>query len=411
MCKCGGARSLPRFSATARGGSSAADAVLPSLAARDDIGRLLALARSRQPEARAELTARLSKLGFVTLGQRKCVELSLLKLGVPPPLEPPPPGRVQPVGAGPWIVCAHFRENVSWMLPLLASRPNLRIIVYDCGVEPLPSELATYPRFELRNKRGPLAPVPFFYGVFDYCSRDYDSLPDYTLFLHGHDTAWHQKLSIDRLLELLGLVLGAAEGPPLEYANLNDRLKDDWIYPCRSMVWRVAAEWEERLRALLREPRTESPAPQRILEVQAAQAMVHRSRIRRREHDVWCRLRAHAASIRFHSDADLALEGSFHAIFGEPWCRPFVEAHCATLLSGRANELELRAAALGLQLGSPPSCCLSDGVRGFFYTDALARHAAGERQRRWPDRVRAVLSLVGGQDHATVCLSLNVGMF
>eukprot|EP00966_Prymnesium_polylepis_P319783 7376210-Prymnesium_polylepis.1 len=183
------------------------------------------------------------------------------------------------------------------MLPVLESRPSVRIIAYDCGVDSLPAALAAHPRFELRDKSGPLAPVPFFFGVFDYCARDYATLPEYTLFLHGHDVAWHQKLSVARVLELLGHVLcGSAPDSRPEYVNVNDRLRDDWMYPCRSMVWRVATEWDGRLRHMLGEPRTES-TPRRIVEVQAAQALVHRRRIDARGRDVWATLRAHAASI------------------------------------------------------------------------------------------------------------------
>ena len=38
-------------------------------------------------------------------------------------------------------------------------------------------------------------------GVFDFCARDYDSLPERTLFLHGHDTSWHQRTPVARILD------------------------------------------------------------------------------------------------------------------------------------------------------------------------------------------------------------------
>ena len=70
---------------------------------------------------------------------------------------------------------------------------------------------------------------------------------------------------------------------------------------------------------------------------------MHKRRITARSRKVWMDLRKHAASIQFHSDADLALEGSFHYILGEPWSRPYVVANLQTLLCGSPNELELRA--------------------------------------------------------------------
>lgn len=109
------------------------------------------------------------------------------------------------------------------------------------------------------------------------------------------------------------------------------------------MVWRVAVEWESRLCRMLGERRSDPPSA--IIEVHAAQAMVHRRRILARPREAWLRLRSHAASIQFHSEADLALEGAFHYIMGERWCRHFVEDNLELLRSGSVNELECRAGA------------------------------------------------------------------
>mmetsp|Transcript_83040 Transcript_83040/g.165789 ORF Transcript_83040/g.165789 Transcript_83040/m.165789 type:complete len:232 (+) Transcript_83040:806-1501(+) len=123
------------------------------------------------------------------------------------------------------------------------------------------------------------------------------------------------------------------------YINLSDRVVPNWIVPGGSMQWRVGLAWQERLADILDE---HGGPPMRIHEVQAAQAMVHARRIRARPLEVWSRLRDHAAAIQFRSDADLALEGSFHHILGEPWSRSFVTKHLDTLLAGTSNELELR---------------------------------------------------------------------
>ena len=100
----------------------------------------------------------------------------------------------------------HFQEDVAWALRLLEEPPwpgvVLDIIIYDCGVSPLPEALITHERVTVRDKFGKLARVPFFYGVFDHCSRacEESSGPsEYTLFLHGHERAWHQKKSVAEL--------------------------------------------------------------------------------------------------------------------------------------------------------------------------------------------------------------------
>ena len=311
--------------------------------------------------------------------------MALLAIGMVPDLQP-----MQTIGSepiGPWIVATHAREDVGWMVPLLQVHPTIRIIIYECGIEPLPVHVRGHERIEIRDKSGHLAPVPFFYGVFDFCASHYDvPLPEYVLFVHGHDTGWHQRLTLRQILEMSGRTLAATPG--LEYINLNDKVMDDWILPGRSMVWRVAIEWDSRLNQLLGEKR--SDPPRRIAELYSAQALVHRNRILARSKEAWVRLRAHAGSIIFHSEADLALEGSFHRVLGEPWCRPFVEEHLEHgLRQGTANELELRASA------TPHSDlavdALRDGLRGFFAQEqACAPVAAPEVN----ERRRATLAAV-----------------
>ena len=141
---------------------SSADAALASIAAchSDEIGTLLGLARCRSTANRLALSARLAALGFETVGKRKQIEAALLRLGCPPPLQLPPARESPAPGAGPWIVCTHFDENTSWMSDLLHSHVGVQIIIYDCGVFPIPDQLAAHPRVELRDKVPP-RPHPF----------------------------------------------------------------------------------------------------------------------------------------------------------------------------------------------------------------------------------------------------------
>ena len=334
-----------------------ASLALSELARTNSLGEMLALLPNR-----ADLNSRLKALGYTKMGTRSAIEVALRHIaqGTVPDLQPAEPwggGCEQPIG--PWIIATHAREDVAWMVALLHSHPTIRIIIYECGIEPLPDSIQGHDRVMIRDKSGHLAPVPFFYGVFDFCASHYEvPLPEHVLFIHGHDTGWHQKFNISTILPMCGHVL--ASTPDLEYINLNDKVMDDWILPGGSMVWRVALEWESRLSTLLGETRFETP--RRLCELHSAQALVHRNRLRARPREAWLRLRAHAASIIFHSEADLALEGAFHRIFGEPWCRPFVEANLARLLDGSVNELELRA------IGADPveNQKLRGNLKGFF---------------------------------------------
>lgn len=285
-----------------------------------------------------------SKCGAATLGQR----LRLQKL-----LQRCEPTRVT-------MVCNHYREDTCWMLPLLDACDWVSLVIYDCAVEPLPIAVVQHERVEVRDKSGPLASAPFFFGAFDFCARECreaveegETAPtaaEWYLFLHGHDTAWHQKLPISALVALA--VRAASRDPQLEYCSLNDQLLPDWITPgvdewtahgvaSPSMLRRVAHAWPT-LQPLLGGDDASAPPPEAIFEIHGAQALVARARLHARPAHAWARLRDHVATLPIHSDADYAMEAAFHRCFGEPWCRPFVQRHAAVLLRGAANELELR---------------------------------------------------------------------
>ena len=210
-----------------------ASATLSTLAAS---GALASLLKLRGDEA--ALNAALKAHGLVTVGARLSVRLALRELGIAPPLEPLEPlvaAEARQAEQVPlWIVCTHAREDMTYAMPLLAVYPRLRVCIYDCGIEPLPSALLDHPRVVVRDKSGALAPVPFFYGVFDFCTRHYDALPERVLFMHGHDTSWHQKLPVRRIIELSARIIAAADAsmaPDIEYMNVNDRVIRDCAHP------------------------------------------------------------------------------------------------------------------------------------------------------------------------------------
>ena len=297
------------------------------------------LARASDAESRSALKARLKHL-CGTLGMRIKTEQALLC-------------RQQTMVT---IVCNHFEEDASWIPALLGACEWVSIVVYDCGMAPLPREALQHERLEVRSKTGALAKVPFFYGVFDFCASEvndgtaHDSQSAWYLFLHGHDTAWHQKLPVAALVALS--MRAASLDPDLEYASLNDQLLPDWVTPgvdewvahgisSPSMLRRVASHWR-MLQPLLGGVDAHGPPPEAIYEVHGAQALVAGARLRARPRAAWAALRDHVATLAIHSDADYAVEACFHRLFGEPWSRPFVLEHRDALLRGVATELELR---------------------------------------------------------------------
>lgn len=251
------------------------------------------------------------------------------------------------------IVSTHHEEDYSWACTLVATHDNVDLFIYDTGVTPLPAELLASPRVTVLDKTGPLAPVPFFYGVFDFCERHYHRLPELMLFLHGHDTSWHQRLSIATLMQMAGEII--MDDPSVEYLALNDRVYDDWytyLHPLErsgdpntsSILHDVTVNWKA-VASLLHE-NGDTPPPKEIVEIHAAQALVARCRIQARPRAVWARLCEHVRRLHFHTSADYCLEGCFHYIFGEPWRRPFVCDNLMVLAQGKLNELELRCAPI-----------------------------------------------------------------
>ena len=155
------------------GATSVASVALSEIARKNLLSEFLALVPRR-----AELNSRLKELGYAKMGDRAKIEMALKSLtqGVVPELRPAVPiDSAAPPPVGPWIVATHAREDLAWMVPLLTRHPTVRIILYECGIEAVPEEVLRHERIEIRDKSGHLAPVPFFYGVFDFCTAYYDA--------------------------------------------------------------------------------------------------------------------------------------------------------------------------------------------------------------------------------------------
>ena len=84
------------------------------------------------------------------------------------------------------VVTTKHLEPLSWVAPVLADNAKTRIFIYETGAgSPLPRAVAQHPRVTMRSKPPERDP---FYSFFDHAARGSGS-GDYTLFVHGHDTA------------------------------------------------------------------------------------------------------------------------------------------------------------------------------------------------------------------------------
>ena len=103
------------------------------------------------------------------------------------------------------VVTNRYKENIQWLYekvdaPIVVCQKTDTVTGATCDTENLGREASSYLKFILQN---------------------YDRLPRYVAFLHGHETAWHQRENIVQRLNRF-----AAESCPKGYITLNN----NWIW-------------------------------------------------------------------------------------------------------------------------------------------------------------------------------------
>jgi len=227
------------------------------------------------------------------------------------------------------IVCTHFKEDLSWILDV---GPCVdRIFVYDCQEQAVPDALKAHPKVQWRTK--PEGNGHYSYTL--YVTECYHHLPDYTMFLHGHDTSWHQRDPIFTLVSKTQALMAKRHMPA--YCSLNDRPYRDWFTPGQFI-----RETVERCWPLLADELQMPVPPNGVLDINACQFVAHRSRTLARSLSTWQRIRDKVKDIAHHSAEDYFIEGITHILWGEPYRRPCIEQNMRRLLWRKCNELDLR---------------------------------------------------------------------
>jgi hypothetical protein len=81
------------------------------------------------------------------------------------------------------VVVAHYNENIDWL-------KNIKYNVTVISKIGIP--------FESGKNRGNEAS-----SYLEYIIQNYNNLSDYTIFIHGHQTAWHHKTNMDNKINRL----------------------------------------------------------------------------------------------------------------------------------------------------------------------------------------------------------------
>lgn len=257
------------------------------------------------------------------------------------------------------IVCTSGNESLDWvsrdlaaLLAGAADRITIALYLYDGGLAPIPEDVTRLPWVRIRQKTEPLAGDEQSY--YRYVVEQYERLHEYTLFLHGHDTSYHQDRSIAQIVAQ-SLQLHEQRRLP-DYVNVNRlTIASDWYEANageNSMCRRVARHWHRVAHCL------GPAAPSRLFEIWCAQCMVHRRRLTTRPVEAWQRVLADfTANATAQSDVHYFYEGVTHMLLGgEPACRPWLERmfpggtdHRDPRLPRVMNELDFHAGMDALQ--------------------------------------------------------------
>ena len=238
------------------------------------------------------------------------------------------------------LVCCHHTEDMAWV-PSVAGRSFVHsIVIYDTKLQPLPRSVHAHPKVQVRDKSG-WARTGYPSVAYHFCMhfRADETVATHILFLHGHDTSWHQKQTIRTIVDHVRCIL--LVDPSIQFMKASDMIYDDWMqneggYGMLDFVQRY---WSVGSMLFPGEV-----CPRRIVDINTEQSVVHVDRIAAHDSGFWERLFRLACAVAFRSWEEHALEGMFHRTMGEPWERPFVVENHARIKSG-SNELELRREA------------------------------------------------------------------
>ena len=191
------------------------------------------------------------------------------------------------------LVISHYQEDLSWLSSI---SQNFRFILISKTMQQNQGAIILD-----KNVGNEVS------AYLTYIIRWYDTLPEYSLFLHGHNNHWHQFYSIQFIMDNLNFGDG--------YQNLNNiAFSPSWR---ESKMDGLRLLWPSLFLEEL------GDMPEVFHDRCCAQFIVHRSRIRLRSKAFYERLMNYIltedslSSDGYHSDMSFYMEYIWHFIFGE----------------------------------------------------------------------------------------------
>ena len=201
------------------------------------------------------------------------------------------------------IVTSHWKEDLTWL-----TKSTYPVILIDKeGADPPPFT----PQHVIPNK-GQETSV-----YLKYIIENYDSLPDYVAFIHGHESAWHHRYPYP-LLD----VIAAANIEKYDYISLNNytrkyRFKDTGHFEGEDYNVYFETKWD-----IYEFPKERKPPHDYLIECPiAAQFIVAKSRILAHTKESYIKWYNQVMSDIDEGKQYIAVffEYTWHILFGENW--------------------------------------------------------------------------------------------
>lgn len=190
------------------------------------------------------------------------------------------------------IVVSQYKEYVEWL-------NNTKVPVIVCSKTD-----TTTGCYVNKNKGREVS------GYLRFILQNYHRLPKHIAFIHGHEEAWHQKLSPNNMLKA---ITECAKYKKYGYVSLNNYYFDDRKVATNKLMKELHLIWDEWFRPFL-----QRDAPTYVLHDCCAQFIVSRERVIKNSKAAYLHWYDKITMHKNDYEMGLIFEYIWHIIFGEP---------------------------------------------------------------------------------------------
>jgi hypothetical protein len=157
------------------------------------------------------------------------------------------------------LVVSHYNEDLQWTSSVEMNKYNIVLVS---------KTLENADIFQPKNTGYEAS------AFFEYIVKYYDTLPEYSVFVHGHETSWHHTGKMQDLVN--NLQLGDKK---YKNINLNQAIYEE--------MREIPDYWINTFRKLISCTDPSLAVPMYLKYIKCAQFYVHRDNIRMRDKETW----------------------------------------------------------------------------------------------------------------------------